>query len=102
MLGRKEKAQLTLSGTDRLLSFCSGGIAKLAKAASLQGAIAGSKPAPASNFAVLVSADTPTETFNHAQSTLYGPKQPRLYALWLCLSKNGETAWTPESKKVLK
>ena len=42
---RYTKALPSLYGRGR--AFCFGGIAKLAKAASLQGAIAGSKPAPA-------------------------------------------------------
>ena len=61
----------------------------------------GSNPTLSANFAVPVSAETPTETFNRTVEAMR-PKQPRLYALWLCLSKIGETAWTPESKKVLR
>lgn len=60
----------------------------------------GSTPVPASNFAVPVSALTPTETFNHTVEAMW-PKQPRLYASG-CVFPIGETRWTPDSKKALK
>lgn len=78
-----------------------GGIAKLAKAASLQGAIAGSKPAPASNFAVPVSALTPTGTFNHTAEAMW-PKQPELYCFRCVIPREENTSWKRENKKGLK
>jgi hypothetical protein len=48
-----------------------------------------------------VSAETPTGTFNHTVEAVW-PKQPRLYASGCVFSKNGESQWMPESKKVLK
>ena len=61
----------------------------------------GSHPTLSANFAVPVSAETPTGTFNHTVEAVW-PKQPRLYASGCVFSKNGESQWMPESKKVLK
>ena len=60
----------------------------------------GSNPTLSANFAVPVSASTPTETFNHTVEAMW-PKQSRLYASGCVFSKNGETLWTPESKEGL-
>ena len=79
-----------------------GGIAKLAKAASLQGAIAGSIPAPASNFAVPMGAQTPTGTFNHTQPKLYGPKQPELYRSGCVFQTRSAQQWTKDKNAACK
>ena len=73
-----------------------GGIAKLAKAALLKRAIAGSKPAPASNFAVPVSALTPTGTFNHTAEAMR-PSNRKYRASAVSLPR-GETSWKQEKK----
>ena len=70
-----------------------GGLAKLAKAASLQGAIAGSIPAPASNFATEAEALTSAPVFNHTAEAVR-PKQPKVYASAVSFPRKARTQWT--------
>jgi hypothetical protein len=61
----------------------------------------GSSPTPTANFAVPVSALTPTGTFNHTAEAMW-PKQPRLYASAVFNPREENTPWKRENKKVLK
>ena len=55
-------------------------------------------PAPASNFAVPVSALTLTGTFNHTAEAMW-PKQPRLYASAVSFPRMEKTQWTNNGKE---
>jgi hypothetical protein len=70
-----------------------GGIAKLAKAALLKRAIAGSNPAPASNFAVPAGALTPAGTFNHTAEAAW-PSNLKYMASAVSFPRKARTQWT--------
>lgn len=59
--------------------------------------LAGSNPAVAAIFAVPVSAQTLTGTFNHTAEAMRS-KQPKLYAS-RCVSQKGAQQWTNNRKE---